>query len=168
MVLNAVSPSSPTTLTHGSARAFEQDNFFSPDVEAILPDSKVRRQGCTLDELAAMVGSWGPQVEVHHVNGDSSDDFREAVKRSGETGSSYVIVNFLREPLGQASGGHFSPIAAYDEESDSCLVMDVARYNYPPFWVPVQMMVTAMNTGDSTSKLHRGYFIVKASESSPK
>lgn len=161
MVLNALSTSSPTTLTHAPFKAFEQDNFFSKAVDAILPDAMVRRQGCTLEQLAAMVGSWGTQVEVHHVNDEKSDEFREAIKQSGQTGTSYVIVNFFRKPLSQAGGGHFSPIAAYDEETDSCLVMDVARYKYPPFWVPTEMMVRAMNTGDSSSGKHRGYFVVR-------
>ena len=35
----------------------------------------------------------------------------------------------------RTGGGHFSPIGGYHEPSDSALVLDVARFKYPPYWV---------------------------------
>jgi hypothetical protein len=61
---------------------------------------------------------------------------------------------FLPHPAHRATmsdgegGGHFSPLAAYHEESDSFLVMDVARYKYPPFWVHADLLCQAMATPD--------------------
>jgi hypothetical protein len=43
-----------------------------------------------------------------------------------------VIVNYLRKAIGQEKGGHISPLAAYDAETDRFLILDVSRYKYPP------------------------------------
>ena len=47
----------------------------------------------------------------------------------------FVIVNYLRKALGEQTGGHISPLAAYDGKADRFLILDVARYKYPPVWV---------------------------------
>lgn len=41
----------------------------------------------------------------------------------------------LRAKLGQSGSGHFSPIGAFDRDTDMVLIMDVARFKYPPHWV---------------------------------
>ena len=43
-------------------------------------------------------------------------------------------------------GGHFSPLAAYNGKADDLLLMDVARYKYPPFWVDTDLLWQAMAT----------------------
>ena len=40
-----------------------------------------------------------------------------------------LIASYTRQALKQTGSGHFSPIAAYDQESDSVLIMDTVR-NY--------------------------------------
>lgn len=72
----------------------------------------------------------------------------------------WLIVNYHRTGVGQKGGGHFSPIAAYHEKSDSFLVYDVARYKYPPSWVNTKELWNAMNTIDSDSGKTRGYLLV--------
>jgi hypothetical protein len=71
-------------------------------------------------------------------------------------------VNFDRKTLNQQGAGHFSPIAAYDSESDSVLILDVAKFKYPPFWVNVTDLFNAMNTIDSDSGKSRGLIRVRA------
>ena len=69
----------------------------------------------------------------------------------------FVIVNYLRKALGQEIGGHISPLAAYDSEADRFLILDVARYKYPPVWVKASDLFDAMNTsGDWRTGLTRG------------
>ena len=58
----------------------------------------------------------------------------------------FVIVNYLRSALGEEAGGHISPLAAYDGKADRFLILDVARYKYPPVWVKTADMFAAMNT----------------------
>ena len=75
-----------------------------------------------------------------------------------------MLINFSRETMSDdgQGGGHFSPLAAYDEETDSFLVVDVARYKYPPFWVDADLLWQAMATTDAVSDRHRGYVIIDA------
>ena len=72
-----------------------------------------------------------------------------------------MIVNFLRSALGEERGGHFSPLGAYDEKEDRFLVLDVARYKYPPAWVRATDLFAAMNTPDSDNDNQtRGYVVI--------
>lgn len=45
-------------------------------------------------------------------------------------------------------GGHFSPLGAYHAPTDSFLIVDVAKYKYPPVWVGADTLFTAMATVD--------------------
>jgi hypothetical protein len=48
-------------------------------------------------------------------------------------------------------GSHFSPLGAFDEDSDRVLVLDVARFKYRPHWVAVADLWRAMDTEEKTS-----------------
>jgi len=51
----------------------------------------------------------------------------------------YMAVNYHRRAgIGQVGGGHWAPIGAYNPSKDMVLLMDPARYKYPPVWVPVE------------------------------
>ena len=56
-----------------------------------------------------------------------------------------MIVNYYRKAMGEEVGGHISPLAAYDVKADRFLVLDVARYKYPPVWVKTADLFAAMN-----------------------
>jgi len=63
--------------------------------------------------------------------------------------------------MGQETGGHISPLAAYDEDTDRFLILDVARYKYPPVWVTAADLYGAMNTKDSDNDdKMRGYVLI--------
>lgn len=53
--------------------------------------------------------------------------------------------------------GHFSPIGGYHAERDMALILDVARFKYPPHWVPLSLLWEAMDTVDEATGLQRGY-----------
>ena len=61
--------------------------------------------------------------------------FRNQLVRNLQTHGDYAVVNYLRTKAHQAGGGHISPVAAYDEETDRFLVLDTASYKYPWFWI---------------------------------
>jgi Phytochelatin synthase len=71
-----------------------------------------------------------------------------------------LVASYSREGLGQTGDGHFSPIGAYHSASDTCLVLDVARFKYPPYWVPVSTLYEAMRHIDSVTLQPRGWSIV--------
>ncbi len=89
----------------------------------------------------------------------SIDQFRQFVKESTADKKSFIALNFNGKILGLKTGGHISPIAAYDEESDSILVLDVALHKNMWYWVDVESIYEAMNTKDGNT--YRGYLIIK-------
>jgi hypothetical protein len=80
--------------------------------------------------------------------------------RSNSTGGFFLVSSFSRRSLNQTGDGHFSPIAAYDEVTDSCFVMDVARFKYAPYWVTVQDLYDAMIPSDSITGKPRGWILM--------
>ena len=60
-----------------------------------------------------------------------------------------VYINYDRKALGQVGGGHFSPLGSYHAATDSFLVVDVAKYKYPPVWVGADTLYSSMATVDS-------------------
>lgn len=74
----------------------------------------------------------------------------------------FMVVSFDRSSLGQTGQGHFSPIAAYHEETDQCLVLDVARFKYAPYWVPVADLYRATKPKDQVTNKSRGWFKIYA------
>ena len=101
-------------------------------------------------------------------NADNSSDallkFREYLEEScrSDKAESFVIANFDRGLLGQTGSGHFSPIGGYHREKDLVLVMDVARFKYPPWWVSVDKLWAAMSIGDEQAGEARGYFVCRS------
>jgi hypothetical protein len=165
MVLNALIPDPQRpTLFEGPPpfRLFAQSNFFTDQVEKIIHRKEVEAQGMILDKLGEVLGTFPVTVEVVHAGGTNNEDtFRKAAKEVLRSRDRFVILNYLRTAVGQETGGHFSPIAAYHENTDSFLVYDVARYKYPPSWVRTKYLWNAMMAKDDASSMTRGYLIVR-------
>ncbi|KAK1744127.1 phytochelatin synthase [Skeletonema marinoi] len=75
-------------------------------------------------------------------------------------GGYFLVTSFGRSSLSQTGDGHFSPIAAYHEPSDSCLVLDVARFKYAPYWVTVKDLYDAMIPEDKATGQSRGWLLM--------
>ncbi len=161
MVLNALVPKEqrPPVPEWKPYLFFAQSVFFTPEVEKIAPRKDVLEKGMTLQQLGDALATFPVRVEVSHASNKSKEAFRRDVKE-GLSLRHCLIVNYLRTGVGQVGGGHFSPLAAYHEESDSILILDVARYKYPPSWVKTTDLWNAMNTDDSDSGKKRGYLLV--------
>lgn len=89
--------------------------------------------------------------------------FRSFIDQScrSDQGDLFIIANFDRQTLGQTGSGHFSPIGGYHRQKDLVLIMDVARFKYPPWWVPVEDLWRAMAIGDPMTEESRGYFVTR-------
>ena len=161
MVLNALHTPAPTTPEYQPYHTFTQDNVLDEHTDAILPREVLARQGMTLDQLGALLGLHPATVEVHHAEDGGLDAFRASARDYLATKDHFVIVNYLRKAIRQERGGHISPLAAYDAKSDRFLILDVARYKYPPVWVTAADLFAAMNTTDSANNNKtRGYVLV--------
>jgi glutathione gamma-glutamylcysteinyltransferase len=74
-----------------------------------------------------------------------------------------MIVSYCRSTLRQTGSGHFSPIGGYCGGRDMVLILDVARFKYPPHWVPLSELYNAMLEVDPESGKCRGYLLLSAS-----
>lgn len=162
MVLNAAGVPAPTTPEYQPYHVFTQDNVLDERTEAVLPQAVLARQGMTLDQLGALLALHSPlTIEVHHAADGELDAFRTAARDYLAAKDHFVVVNYLRKAIGQETGGHISPLAAYDAKEDRFLILDVARYKYPPVWVKASDLFAAMNTADkSNDDKTRGYVLV--------
>ena len=161
MVLNAAGVPAPTSPEYQPYHMFTQDNVLDERTEAVLPHDVLDRQGVTLDQLGGLLALHALTIEVHHAADGGVDSFRAAARDYLAAKDHFVIVNYLRRAIGQQSGGHISPLAAYDAKSDRFLILDVARYKYPPVWVKASDLFDAMNTSDSANDSKtRGYVLI--------
>ena len=164
MVLNAAGVPAPTTPEYQPYHVFTQDNVLDERTDAVLPREVLARQGMTVDQLGGLLALHPLAIEVHHAADGGLDAFRAAARDYLAAKDHFVIVNYLRKVLGQQTGGHISPLAAYDAKEDRFLILDVARYKYPPVWVKASDLFDAMNTTDAANgNKTRGYVLVAKS-----
>ncbi len=159
--LNAMQTPAPTTPEYEPYHTFTQDNLLDDRTEAVLPRAVLNRQGMTLDQLGQLLELHPLHAEVHHATDQGLDEFRKAAAEHLAIKNHFVIVNYLRKSMGQQVGGHISPLAAYDAKTDRFLILDGARYKYPPVWVKTSDLFGAMNTPDaSNDNKTRGYVLI--------
>lgn len=161
MVLNALNVTAPSDPNFGPYKTFTQNNFFTAAVEKVLPSELVKKQGATIEQISKALATFGVKVQHFYANEITINDFRMLAVNTINNKDGYIIVNFLRPALGEQAGGHFSPLAAYDKKTDRFLILDVARYRYPPVWVKTEDLWKAMNTFDSDAHVYRGFIIVQ-------
>lgn len=68
----------------------------------------------------------------------------------------FCAYKFKNDSWLQTGSGHFSPIGGYHAGKDMVLILDVARFKYPPHWVPLSLLWEAMNTVDEATGHRRG------------
>jgi glutathione gamma-glutamylcysteinyltransferase len=156
--------------------------WFTEDLlDCCRPLEVVKKVGITLEEFQCLAQCNGAVCKVTRPKDDDADYelFRKAVycactggKEFGvedrendvdqENPSTFIGISYDRKTLKQTGSGHFSPIAAYDEETDSVLVLDTARFKYPPYWVPLKLAFQSMVPIDADTGKSRGYFLLSA------
>lgn len=159
MVLNALQVD-PKRLWKGVWR------WFSEDVADCCQQlGHIHQSGLTLAELATLARCNGLDASAVHASALPQDlaAFRSQVLRvsSAPLGNSSmqeaVVASYSRAVLGQTGDGHFSPLGGYHAAKDLVLLLDVARFKYPPHWVPLPLLWQAMQAIDSDTGLSRGY-----------
>jgi len=122
--------------------------------------------GTTMGELECIAADMGLHVNTVTAVGKEKAKFRD-VLQSVTLGANYqkqiLLVNYHRMLVGQAGSGHWSPIAAYAPFADRVLIMDVARYKWPPHWVRTDDLIRAMDTADvvGDTKEPRGWMLLE-------
>lgn len=164
MVLNALQVTAPIASEVGSP-FFTQENFWNEQARGVL--SPTIMPGMTIDQLADLLRCHPATARVVHAADTTLADFRALAAKNLATPGDYIIVNYDRAGVGQETMGHISPLAAYDAKADKLLLLDVARYKYPPVWVDTAALFAAMNTNDFVSAKTRGFIVVAAASSAP-
>jgi hypothetical protein len=148
---------------------FTQDNVFDKGPktraqvfgEPVTIDGKqVQDFGFQLRQLDALLKANGLDTRLVIVDDSKpADDIRmelvENLKRRGD----YAIVNYQRKAVGQQGFAHIAPLGAYDDRSDSFLVLDVNPASASWVWMPTATLVKGMRTFDTVE--NRGYILVE-------
>ncbi|VIO94743.1 Phytochelatin synthase family protein [Brugia malayi] len=132
-------------------------------LDCCVPLDDIKKTGITLSQFACLAECNKLYTEVKYANSKSEflNILRENVKQCMAVDDTILVVSYNRQVLGQTGAGHFSPLGAYHEESDQILIMDVARFKYPPHWVPLTILRDAMLSIDTTTGKPRGYLLLK-------
>jgi Phytochelatin synthase len=163
MVLNALGVPAPFA-PEWKRNYFTQNNMFNAQTEAVIPRQQIERQGLTLAQLAAILGSYSVNAEARHGADLSLNTFRAIASQNLKRVGNFVVVNYSRRAIGQEGGGHISPLGAYSAATDRFLILDVSRYKYPSVWVKAKDLWEAIRTIDPVSQKTRGIVLVSVLE----
>lgn len=130
-------------------------------LECCGPLATIREHGITLDQFVRLSQCHGLSPEAYRYDQSSLESFEEGLRKTATVSGLHMVVSFGREALGQTGIGHFSPIGAYNIQRRLALVLDVARFKYPPYWVPVDKLWAAMKPVDGETGLPRGYIMLR-------
>ena len=126
--------------------------------EAVPPASEAQAQPEDAPAGTGDAASLLPEADLAEFEAD----VRAACEADGGTPRHVLLASYSRAALGQTGGGHFSPLAAYAPESRMVLILDVARFKYPPHWVALDALWAAMRRPDAATGLPRGYLRLSA------
>lgn len=166
-VLNSLGVLDPTPAPLYPYHLVSQESVFTAANQAVRKYADVERDGLTLDQLAQFAANLHVSTQVVHALDVSGDEMRRLMRAALSSPDTRVIVNYTRRTLGQDGDGHISPVAAYDAQTDSFLVLDVARYKYVPAWITFDLLLQAMTEEDSSSHRPRGMLIVSRIADAP-
>jgi len=147
----------PERLWKGVWRWFAEDML-----DCCLPLAEIRERGLSIDELACLAHCNGAEVAVERADTKNLSAWRHALQRSAR-GDSVTVASYDRAALGQTGSGHFSPIGGFHAGRDLVLILDVARFKYPPHWVSAEQLWQAMQPNDPVTGLARGWIALRRS-----
>jgi glutathione gamma-glutamylcysteinyltransferase len=121
---------------------------------------QVRKRGLDLDEVACLARCNGAAVELLRAETSDASAWRASLVAAAR-GEGVVIAAYDRAGLDQTGSGHFSPIGGYHAERDLVLVLDVARFKYPPHWISAERLWKAMHPIDPATGRSRGWIALR-------
>ena len=128
-------------------------------LECCSSKEDMKKNGITFDKFACLA-KCHCDVEVKRGNDFTLEDFKKDVESVTQRSDEFMVISFSRKTLGQTGDGHFSPIGAYNPETQMVLVLDTARYKYPSYWCPVETLYESMKPVDKETGRPRGYFLL--------
>jgi hypothetical protein len=104
---------------------------------------------CSLNTTTDSGIGWDVQEQYVDSSHVTAAKMRYDMKKALVDTNSRVLVNYDRSAVGQEGGGHWSPVGSYSEKRDAFLIMDVAKYKYPPVWIPSERLFDGLATYDN-------------------
>ena len=145
----------PERLWKGPWRWFAEDLL-----DCCVPLTEVRERGLDLDELACLARCNGAEVDVERADVANLASWRAALALAA-SGEAVIVASNDRAAMGQTGGGHYSPIGGYHVARDLALILDVARFKYPPHWVSGESLWLAMQPVDAATGRARGWLVMR-------
>lgn len=145
----------PGRLWKGPWRWFSEEML-----DCCVSHEEVRRRGLDLDEVACLARCNGANVDLFRAESSDLAAWRASLAAAAR-GEGVVIASYDRASLDQTGSGHFSPIGGYHAARDLVLVMDVARFKYPPHWISAERMWQAMHPIDPATGRSRGWIALQ-------
>jgi hypothetical protein len=159
-VLNSLNIERPRPVQYYPWEIWTQAGVFTPANQAVKSYGMVEHEGLILEELAAFFRNLGTKAEYARADTFDVTQLRESIKVALADPDKRFVANYSRKPIGQMGDGHISPVAAYDSKTDRVLILDVAKYKYPPVWITVTGLYVGMQSIDSGSGKPRGFVVV--------
>lgn len=123
---------------------------------------EIGRSGLTLEEVACLARCSGATTSVYRPSLVGIEEFRQHVRAASiDPDGPVVIANYSRRAVSQSGDGHFSPIGGYHVATDRVLVLDTARFKYPPHWMSLELMFEAMRETDRETLSTRGWLMLQ-------
>jgi hypothetical protein len=151
-------------------RAYSQLSFLCDKTEKVKPRKVIEyeekdasgkfRPGLSLTELRDLLRAHGAEAEAEFASDNQEARFRTLLTETSSMGV-FGIIHFRCDLLGGVSRGHISPLGAWDAESDTVLVMDVASHKTPWYWAPVAPLFAAMAAEYDTQPKGGGWVFVQ-------
>ncbi|KAL3882219.1 hypothetical protein ACJMK2_028584 [Sinanodonta woodiana] len=160
MILNALAVD-PGKVWKGPWRWYHENML-----DCCAPLAVVQDQGITFDQFICLAKCNSLDAKTFHTDESTTvETFREAVKHYSQRDDSFMVVSYSRRVLGQTGDGHFSPVGGYHPEKDMVLILDVARFKYPPHWISLPLLLESMKIKDKATGKPRGYVILSKEKS---
>ncbi|KAL7270596.1 hypothetical protein RUND412_006692 [Rhizina undulata] len=146
--------------------------FTQEMLDCCQPLQHVKEHGITLAEFSCLAKCNGLEATTKYADQmfytpflDSSfEEFEQAVIDSTSSSEQFLAVSYSRATLGQTGVGHFSPVGGYCKKNGGMvLILDVARFKYPSYWVPIKILYESLIPLDPATKQPRGYSILRKS-----
>jgi hypothetical protein len=130
-------------------------------LDCCAPLDIVKQRGITFGEFACLARCNGLDVIARRANRTNKQEFLKAIQHACSRQDEHIVVSYSRPTLQQTGDGHFSPLGSYNQKRNMVLILDVARFKYPSYWVPFDMLWNSLQTIDQEVGKPRGYFILK-------
>ncbi|GAA5828275.1 hypothetical protein JCM5353_003983 [Sporobolomyces roseus] len=160
MILNSLEMD-PQRIWKGNWRWYSENLL-----DCCRPLEEVAQVGLTLPEFACLARCNGLSARVVSPSLVETDrktaleEFRRDLKKATRA-EEIMAISYSRKVLGQTGTGHFSPVGAYSPSDDKLLVLDVARFKYPSYWISVELAYDSLVPIDDATGQPRGYVMLK-------